>query len=397
MSDYWFEVRLDGLVCRDTESLHSSDKFGLAGAVLTDVASKGFIMPMMRINDGETRTFPDDLKVVFNGPSGGNKIRLSLTAWDLDQNSAWTDNRESIMKTEKTISEQLKKMPPYGPPIGYGLDVATLGIDQLIKADNDDELGRFDQWVDGPDDIGFHQWGEKPLSLRFYRSDGWGYSDWDYSLDLTIRCQYTPLLFSPGSTPPPAAPSYQPFQGSQPATWHGSWEGPGIKIAIGPGSWPRFLNVTVTENVQENTMTTTTKNTALTRLGVELLHPGLEGKQGIASDHSAFVPNKLTARVVRFQEHGSRVISREVLLGEKKSALGPSQVGGISLGEMVTPQQFGGDYLLLNHDGSLEMYHVIQNGKVIGEALKYRRPTSKFLSVSGAGVEVMLHREVIIR
>ena len=66
MSDFSIEVTLEALVCRDTESIHSSDKFALAGAVFTDTDSAGIVLPMMRINDGETRPLRT---LVFNGTS----------------------------------------------------------------------------------------------------------------------------------------------------------------------------------------------------------------------------------------------------------------------------------------------------------------------------------------
>jgi hypothetical protein len=56
------------------------------------------------------------------------------------------------------------------------------------------------------------------------------------------------------------------------------------------------------------------------------------------------------------------------------------------------PQQFHGDHLLLKNDASLEIYHLSHHGHVIGQALRYRRPTSALLTLQGPGFDRMLHR-----
>jgi hypothetical protein len=103
MSSYQLSVRLDKVACRHTESVSSSDKFALKGQVITDLGNSHFIMPMMRINDGEDREFPDDLAVVFSGFSGTSTIGVILEAWDIDENDSWVENREEIAKISEAV------------------------------------------------------------------------------------------------------------------------------------------------------------------------------------------------------------------------------------------------------------------------------------------------------
>ena len=56
-------------------------------------------------------------------------------------------------------------------------------------------------------------------------------------------------------------------------------------------------------------------------------------------------------------------------------------------------QQLSGDYLALNNHASLEIYHRLNDGKVVGVALRYRRPTSSFLTALLGGVDEMLYRQ----
>ena len=69
MNDYYIEVELDRLICRDTESLHSSDKFALFGSVFTDVDESGFVLPVIRIGSGQDVRIQDDYRMVFKGRS----------------------------------------------------------------------------------------------------------------------------------------------------------------------------------------------------------------------------------------------------------------------------------------------------------------------------------------
>src|SRR5947208_3534475 len=91
MGGYSFQVGIDLVTCNDTESIHSSDKFALAGAVITDSTRTGFVMPTIRINSGEQREYDRDIRLVFNGIANVPTLGIVLQAWDLDQNDNWVE------------------------------------------------------------------------------------------------------------------------------------------------------------------------------------------------------------------------------------------------------------------------------------------------------------------
>jgi hypothetical protein len=62
----------------------------------------------------------------------------------------------------------------------------------------------------------------------------------------------------------------------------------------------------------------------------------------------------------------------------------------------VTSLQFQGDYLMLDNNASLEIFEIRHDGTVTSKALRYRRPTSMFLSVVGSGKDVMLHKASLL-
>lgn len=69
---YKYRVFIEKVKCSDTESIHSSDKLIVAGVVATDRESKGYVIPLMRINTNEER-YPNAL--IFEGRSQAPSIR----------------------------------------------------------------------------------------------------------------------------------------------------------------------------------------------------------------------------------------------------------------------------------------------------------------------------------
>jgi hypothetical protein len=89
------------------------------------------------------------------------------------------------------------------------------------------------------------------------------------------------------------------------------------------------------------------------------------------------------------------VASRQVLIGGEAQTTvdSPRARSGPALrANQVTAEQFQGDYLMLKNDASLAIYEIRHNGSVVGEALRYRHPSSMFLTVVGKGTDVMLYR-----
>jgi hypothetical protein len=400
MGGWKFDVTLDRLYCADPESVHSNDKFALAGAVTTGVDHAGFVMPTMRPPKHQYSYFPPDLTHIFSGMSNESKIGLVLRAWDLDDNEGWVDNRETIQEVSSAIAEGIGALPGVGTVAGLVLKgvstVVPLIIDAFVSWDENDLLLDHATVVEMPQATPYIPT-SAPYSVHFSKSDPTGQSDFDYTLYLTITCEWLPLFN--GSTPTGPA-TEQPFQNSMLNTWVGAWEGRGVQADILVAETPLYVNphdlrVTVAERVDGQDVTTITERVSISRLVVELFQPAAkpEASGGMVSNFSS------SAHLVRAQSHGPKVATRQVLMGGEVNPRVVAPQDTVSAAEkvkLVSSLQFQGDYLMLNNDASLELYQIRHNGTVVGEALRYRRPTSMFLSVLGSGTDVMLYRRPLM-
>jgi len=197
MSAYQIQVHLNKLTCRDTESLHSSDKFALAGAITTGTDTAGFVLPTFRINDSH----PDNVRqfenlLVFDGGSETPDVGIVFQAWDMDENDGWVENRDEIVAVSLAIAAGVKLVPG-GVEAGAGMELAVAAIvpviDQFVQWDKDDELLRYGKWWSATA-AGPFQRSARDVSIQFGGDDGVGYSTWDYTLDLTIVCTATPTF-----------------------------------------------------------------------------------------------------------------------------------------------------------------------------------------------------------
>jgi hypothetical protein len=202
MSGYWIQVFLLRVTCKDTESIHSSDKFALAGDIVTDRANVALIKPMFRINSGDEHSFLPS-GPIFSGWSSQPKVGITLQAWDLDENDSWVDNEEDIVTVGEAISTAVKAVPEYGTFAGAVLDgiLATVPpvVDRFIDWDKNDQLMNHKEWVDLPAGVP-EVMNEIQHSIRFYRDDPTGYSSWDYTIQCAIQCTPSAPIFEP--TPP---------------------------------------------------------------------------------------------------------------------------------------------------------------------------------------------------
>ncbi|MCM3905194.1 MAG: hypothetical protein ND866_26155 [Pyrinomonadaceae bacterium] len=396
MSNYWFRVDVDRVICRDTESLHSSDKLALSGALMTDTHIQGFVLPMIQINDGETRRYPDDLSTIFNGGSSEPRIGIAFLGWDLDQDDSWAENKEEIITVSEAISTGVKVLvPTYGPIVGAVLDGVIAAVPPIIDKfnhwDQKDKLLDHREIVDGSTGEAY-QMVHKPLSIRFNRSDSIGYSDWDYTLELTMQCTWTPS-FSSGGIQPGEQPNQQPYKNSPQGVWHGVWEATDVVVEIQPHPPLHYIDVVVTENVAGQIVTTKTEQASLSQHYVELEPVPLTPTANVENG-SAFEQSSMTAQAVRNIASGRRAGRQEVLIGAKRQgALSPQNQ---KVDSLLPNQQFQGDSLRLNNDASLEIYHLLHHGQVVGQALRYRRPTSNLLTVRGVGLDRMLFRKTLL-
>ena len=395
MGPFHFEVTLDRLYCADPESVHSNDKFALAGAVTTGTDHAGFVMPTMQPPQHQYSYFPQELMRIFSGTSTEPRIGLVLRAWDLDENEGWVENSETIKKVASGIASAIAAIPGVGTAAGLVLQSVSVAIPAIIDAfvswDEDDVLLDHTTWVEMPAPAP-HVLTGVPYSVRFSKKDPTGQSDFDYTLSLKITCQYLPL-FDSGTPIGPA--TEQPFQNSTLDSWVGGWEGRGVRADIAVADTPLYvkpqdLRVTIVERVGGQEVTTITERVSISRLLVELFQPVSKPAAG-----SGMVSNfSSSAHLVRVQSHGPKVASRQVLMGGELNpiAVSPQDAAPAEQVKLVNSLQFKGDYLMLNNDASLEIYQLRHKGTVAGEALRYRRPSSMFLSVQASGTDVMLYR-----
>ena len=187
---YEMTTRLIRVVCRDTESVHSADKFALAGASFTDIGKQGFMFPTTRINDGEERALGKGTTLQGTTPHAG----LVLFGYDIDENDSWKDNEADIVKGAGAITTGLALIPPAAAAaavIGTVSAAVISVLKTLISFDKNDVLLDFRtvyELVPGP--VG------QPLRtahrISFNHDDWTGYSSWDYYIDVEIDCVQLP-------------------------------------------------------------------------------------------------------------------------------------------------------------------------------------------------------------
>jgi hypothetical protein len=396
---YHFDVFLDRLYCADPESVHSNDKFALAGAVTTGANHAGFVMPTMTPPQHQYSYFPPDLMHIFSGWSAEPRIGLVLQAWDLDLNEGWVENSDTIKEVAGKIADAIGLIPGIGTLGSLAINAVAVGIpsiiDLFVSWDENDVLLDHRTVVEMPP-LTPHTPTPVPYVVHFSKSDPTGQSDFEYRLYLKITCQYNPLLGGPTAIGPVTE---QPLQNSTLNSWVGTWEGPDVEVNILVAETPHYvipqdLRVTVAERVNGQTVTTITERVSISRLIVELFQPVAQPASGNGVV-SSFTP---TAHMVRVQNHGPRAESRQVLMGAEFNPVAVSTRETAHVAEPVklSSLQFQGDYLMLDNNASLEIYQIRHNGTVVKHALRYRRPTSMFLSVLGSGTDVMLLRKPLM-
>jgi hypothetical protein len=127
---YTINVELVKVICRDTESIHSSDRFALAGAVLTEVGRQGVYFPTMRINDGEERTLGTSYQLTSGSPAVG----ISPQGWDLDENDSWKEDQKEIAEGAALIAAGVALIP--GAQLAAGVIAGVSGrlAEQILES-----------------------------------------------------------------------------------------------------------------------------------------------------------------------------------------------------------------------------------------------------------------------
>lgn len=368
-------VSLDRLVCTDTESVHSSDNFFMVGAVTVDGTSHGFAMPGMRINDYETRHFPDDLRKVFDGISQGNEIVLELAAWDVDENAPWVDNRDTILAVAKGITVGLAVA---GVGVGTLIQVAGSVVDQLVAWDKNDPLLAYSQVLGLPFTPGKRH--DEWIDVPFARHEELEYSSFDYTLSYHLAS--TTQVEFPQHEPPSVR--YVPVKGSASADWIDDWTAHDLELSIvrAPEADARpggpWLAVQAEEIVGGRVIPTRVAAVTWTR---ELLG----GRSLLAGGASGgTVANPGAHRAVGY------------LRGDGPGTLIPGELrlpGVRSRRRELQVQHYAGDHIRLPNEAVLELYRMVTPGSdTTTPAIRYVRPGDSALrALDPTARDVMLH------
>lgn len=203
---YKYKVFIEKVKCRDTESLHGSDKLIITGLVVTDKEHKGYALPLMRINTDEER-YPNTL--VFEGNSDVPNLGIALQATDIDENDGWYENKDNIIKLASEVgagfATYLSANPEAGAETGEGIKKALPILGEVItfftKKDKNDNLGQFSTSI-GFENLPFGESQVKSLAINFNEHDDYiptwpfgsiyvDYNDFTYDFTLRIECEKT--------------------------------------------------------------------------------------------------------------------------------------------------------------------------------------------------------------
>ena len=204
---YSFTVQLVEVHCTRTESIHSSDKFALSGAVVTKEGSTGVVLPLIRINNGETR----DLTMwSYRIDSAEPVVGITLRAMDLDQNDSWPETKEKAVAVSGLISSALTAVPGWGTTVAGVISVATpvitKTIDTLISWDKDDVL--FD-YIEQFDFAGIGSVSASPDTHVRDVHKSFPTESSDYTIILKISCTSPGVSFGTGGPPSDPAASFR--------------------------------------------------------------------------------------------------------------------------------------------------------------------------------------------
>lgn len=200
---YSVNVILRNLICFDTESIHSSDKFALSGAIRgRSVEPVGIYLPTMRINDNESRSIDQAYSLFTDEP----RIEISLAAWDIDEGDSWKESEDDIKTAVNLIKEAVKLIPAYGQTASTAISVvskAVIGaIDLFNDWDKDDLLLEHNETVNLTNSSPYVM-NSTTRKIHFSGGDPSGYSSWEYELEVEIQHTWQPSLFP--QTPPASA------------------------------------------------------------------------------------------------------------------------------------------------------------------------------------------------
>jgi hypothetical protein len=153
-SMYTYTVRLMEVRCFRTESVHSSDKFALAGSVFSGKNAVGVALPLMRMNNGDQRDLSGFEDYTYTVQSLEPEVGISLQGWDLDQNEGWPEARDKALEMAGMISSAIVAVPGWGAGasavISATAPIIAKALDWVVAADKDDHLIDYREIVGWP-------------------------------------------------------------------------------------------------------------------------------------------------------------------------------------------------------------------------------------------------------
>lgn len=397
---YAVQVSVDKVICRDPETVTTADNFVFATAIATDRDKSAYVSPLRRLRSDEYATYHE---VVFSGYSEAPRIVIALRAWDKDSNTWWYTNKADLEKAAGVAAGFVGMLVDEDAGEAVGAFLAKFSfaaIDAAVASDDDDELCNIAH-VFSLEDAPIQSQGVQTTQYEFVfsRADPTGYSDWDYSLFVTLKYYQTAPLFAP----PPLPEVWAPCTASALGDWEGNWwrsEGAADIKACSIERTPSrigALNVTITEGAT----TITTTGVPISKVFVLAGHRELDSPTPLnpavvplAHDvrvpeiirpwrqaNTAFLPYIRPADPSLVIEHGG--VGRGRL---RETIAGPA----FGWGGVLLKQQVGPDMLMLSNQAILEMYNLVEGGRITGRALRYMRPVPNVL-YREAGAEFTAH------
>jgi hypothetical protein len=388
---YRLKIWIQNVVCRETESEgRTGDLFTMAGVTAVDGNQpQAFELPWRWLHRNQSEDYGE---LIFDGFADTAQFGIAFKAWDLDHNRKWRDNREDVIAITKKIKEYGSNVPIAGVLINWAATGAQLvedAIDFFVDQDKDDELANYQHVFALNPDVGWQNWYQEQFEVKFKGSDPFGYSDWDYSVFLTVS--YSSIAPSLGQ---PETGNWQPMQNTKPATWivKRGWEGYDkaqdltvlVSISQNLGLVPGLLDVAVKEIRAGQESSVDTVGVAISRVFLEAGQQTVEEQQSPsplevwhatkhAASNAAVNPLKVPGpSVVLETAKAGNSLTRHALAGKLFDQ-------GLSVTHVLR-EQVGPDLLILNNQAVLEIVQLVNaKRKTIDIRLRYLWPVPNVL------------------
>ena len=131
----------------DTGLFGSEDELYITGAIVAGPTSKALLTSILDIDDGQTRSFPPEDSLLFDGDvPDGTTAHLVLEVFDQDSGADWRNRRAVIDGAQAVLDKKLRERR--GPGEGAGeLSLEEVfqwvadAFQMIAEADKDDRLG----------------------------------------------------------------------------------------------------------------------------------------------------------------------------------------------------------------------------------------------------------------